>query len=277
MSAALAFTYGGRDAALLQRVLPFVGHIEITPDIFARRGPNGPSLDADVLAELRELQHEKSIIVHGVGLSIGSYDGMSEDYLRLLDQLFEHVDVAWHSEHLGYTRVGDEFLGTMLTLPRKQETLDMVAERVTRITQRYPLPFLLENVAALLPDPDGDVSPAHFLSTLGARTGCGLLLDVYNLECDAHNFGLDIEVFLGELDLARVTEIHVACGMEHRGYLLDVHSRRLRKSTVVLLERVLARCANVRAVTYEIMPEAVPVVGIDMIVSELEQLARVVA
>jgi uncharacterized protein (UPF0276 family) len=141
---------------------------------------------------------------------------------------------------------------------------------------RPPLPFLLENVTALLPDPPGEFTPAQFLNSLVARSGCGLLLDIYNLECDAHNFALDIDGFLDELDLRSVTEIHVACGMEHRGYLLDVHSRQLRPSTLALLERVLPRCDSLRAVTYEIMPEAVPVVGVDVIAAELARLAQMV-
>ena len=277
MSTALAFTYEGRDAALLQRVLPLVDYLEITPDIFARRGPRSPQLDADVLAELRELQRDKDIIVHGVGLSIGSHDRMSDGYLALLDQLFEHIDPAWHSEHLGYTTVGGEFLGTMLRLPRNAHTLDLVSERVTQIRQRYPMPFLLENVTALLPDPPGEFTPAQFLNALVAQTGCGLLLDIYNLECDAHNFRLDVNRFLDELDLSRVVEIHVACGMEHLGYLLDVHSRRLRASTLALLDRVRRRCVNLRAVTYEVMPEAVPVLGNDAIADQLARLAEVVA
>ncbi len=274
MSAGLAFTYSGRDAALLHRVLPHIDYIEITPDIFARRDADGVRLDPDVVAELRELQAERPLIAHGVGLSIGSHDGLSEDYLRLLDHLFTHLDVTWHSEHLGYTTVGGEFLGAMLTLPRDAGTLALVAERIERIQRRFPRPFLIENVAALLPDPPNTLAPAAFLNALTERTGCGLLLDLFNLECDQANLGLDIDAFLDELDLQSVVEIHVACGVEHHGYWLDVHSRLLRPSTLEWLDRVRPRCPDLRAVTYEIMPEAVPFVGAEAIAGQLADLAK---
>ena len=62
----------------------------------------------------------------------------------------------------------------------------------------------------MLPDPDGDYDEAGFLNELCKRTGCGLVLDVYNLECDEHNHGLDIDRFLGALELGAVHELDVA-------------------------------------------------------------------
>ena len=85
---------------------------------------------------------QASIIVHGVGLSIGSFSEWNEDYFRLLDQILEVVPIAWHSEHLGFVNVKGQFVGTMLSLPRTQEALDLVAERVRRLMERYQLcPF----------------------------------------------------------------------------------------------------------------------------------------
>lgn len=270
----LAFTYGGRDPALLDRVLPFVGYLELTPDGFARRSGGVSTLDAGVLEELQALANRTRFIAHGVGLSIGSFDGYREEYLRLLDQLFASVKIDWHSEHLGYTTLAGEFLGTMLTLPRTSETLDMLTERIASIRQRYEVPFLVENVAALLPDAHSEISPAAFLNTLVARTGCGLLLDVYNLECDARNFGLDIPAFLDELELDHVVEIHLARGIEHRGFLMDVHSRQLEQSTLDHARLVLIEAPQVQALTYEVMPEAVSVLGYDRIGEELRRLSQ---
>ena len=79
----------------------------------------------------------------------------------------------------------------------------------------------------MLPDPDGDYDEAGFLNELCKRTGCGLVLDVYNLECDAHNHGLDIDRFLGVLQLGAVHELHVAGGTEamERGLLCALAAR----------------------------------------------------
>ena len=105
------------------------------------------------------------------------------------------------------------------------------SKSIGEIQARFELPFLLENIVHLLPDYPGDYADAAFLNELVTRTGCGLLLDVYNLECDAANYGFDIDAFLDELDLEAVGELHVAGGVERDGMQVDVHSRLTEPST----------------------------------------------
>ena len=181
---ALATTYEGDDPALLERIVPLIDAIEITPDAIARSDGRGASLRLEVLEEYVSAAPDVSFIAHGVGLSIGSFDHWNDEYLRLLDDLFTQVELDWHSEHLACTMVGGENLGTMLALPRTEEVLDLVCERVQSIQQRYGVPFLLEHVIHLLPDGPAQFTPAGFLNAITSRTGCGLILDVYNLECD---------------------------------------------------------------------------------------------
>ncbi|MFI6154695.1 DUF692 family multinuclear iron-containing protein [Kitasatospora sp. NPDC051170] len=267
MGVATTYTPGHHDR--LERLLPLVDHLEVTPDTFVDERSDGGSLRLDALNELRDVAGDAAVIVHGVGLSIGSHDGWSEGYLRCLDQLMDTVDVAWHSEHLGYTRVRGEFLGTMLSMPRTEEALEVVVERAAALRERYAVPFLLENVVRLIPDHDSDFTEAQFLNELTAATGCGLLLDVYNLECDRANNGFGIEEFLDELDLTAVREIHVAGGVERGGLMLDVHSRPVKESTLHLAREVAGRAPRLETVTYELLDEAVPVLGMDLIASEV--------
>lgn len=258
------------DADLLERVLPLAGTIEVPPDTIATsRG----TIDEDALDLLGEVANHARLTVHGVGLSIGSADRWNDDYFRLLDILFERLPIAWHSEHLGYTTVGGASLGTMLVLPRIEESLDLLCPRIEAIQRRYEVPFLLEHVVNLLPEyPHEDYSHAEFLNEIVRRTGCGLLLDVYNLQCDSHNGGLDLDLFLGELAFDAVREIHIANGVERSGMMLDIHSRRTRPDTRALLDFVLGRATNAEAVIFETVPEAVPTLGHDAIVDELAQL-----
>ena len=146
------------------------------------------------------------------------------------------------------------------------------------LSARYDLPFLLENVVRVLPEPGSDYSDAEFLNALAARSGCGLLLDIYNLECDAQNNGLAIDAFLAQLHLEHVREMHVASGVEHAGVLLDVHSRPLRESTLGIMRDVLKRPeVDVNLVTYELLAEAVPILGAEVICGELRRLRAAVA
>ncbi len=273
----LGFTYEGGDAGLLERVVPLVDYLEITPDSIARpqhggvRG--GVRLDPAILDELDAVAGDVDFVVHGVGLSIGSADGYSEQYLELVEQFLARFPVAWHSEHLGYTRVDGSSLGTMLAMPKTHDVLELLVQRVGEIQARFDLRFLLENIVHLLPDYPGDYSDAAFLNELVARTGCGLLLDVYNLECDAANNGVDIDAFLDELDLDAVGELHVAGGVELGGLQVDVHSRATQPSTLALARRVLDLTPTVDGVTYELLPEAVPVLGVEGISAELDRIS----
>jgi hypothetical protein len=273
----LGATYEGGDAALLKRLVEVADYLEVTPDSIAIGQHADTRLRPQVLDELRAAADSGvGIVAHGVGLSIGSASGWNEHYLRLLDELFQALPVRWHSEHLGYSMVDGEALGTILALPRTEEALELVCGRVTALQERYPAPFLLENVAHLLPDADGEYDEAEFLNELCLRTGCGLILDLYNLECDAHNYGFDIGGFLAALDFAAVRELHVAGGVELKGMRLDVHSRESGASTLELAARAAAAAPNLWGATYEFLPEAVPALGHDAIVSEIGRLAKAV-
>jgi uncharacterized protein (UPF0276 family) len=132
----------------------------------------------------------------------------------------------------------------------------------------------LEKVVRFLPEYPGDYSEAEFLNALCRQTGCGLLLDVYNLECDRKNFGFNIEQFLSELDLSNVVEMHLAGGVEYGGFQVDVHSHVTEESTLEIARDVLTRAPQVRAVTFEYLKEAVPRLGHDAICGELKRLRR---
>jgi uncharacterized protein len=269
---AIGVTYEGGDPALLERLVEVADYLEVAPDSIAISAGDDLRIRREILDEWRVAAEKVEIVAHGVGLSIGSASGWNETYLRLLDELADAVPLRWHSEHLGYTTVDGEPLGTMLSLPRTEEALELVCERVIRLQGRYPAPFLLENIARMLPDPDGDYDEAGFLNELCKRTGCGLVLDVYNLECDAHNHGLDIDRFLDGLELGAVRELHVAGGTELGGMKLDVHSREAQPSTVALAARAATAAPAVWGATYEVLPEAVPVLGHDVIVNEVSRL-----
>lgn len=275
---ALGATYEGGDPELLAGLVEVADYLEVTPDSIATGERDDARLRPQVIDELRAVAaHGTGVVAHGVGLSIGSASGWNEHYLGLLDELFEALPVRWHSEHLGYTTVDGERLGTILALPRTEEALELVCERVVALQRRYAVPFLLENIARLLPDGDGDYDEAGFLNALHERTGCGLLLDLYNLECDAHNYGFDIDDFFDRLNFEAVSELHVAGGVVLDGMRLDVHSRESDASTLALASRAAASAPELWGLTYEFLPEAVPALGRAAVIDEVRRLASVLS
>jgi len=273
---ALATTYEGTGRELLERIAPLVDFLEVPPDSIARSNGGRANLRPEILGELASVTPPLKLIAHGVGLSIGSFDGWNEQYLQLLDQLFNRFTPQWHSEHLAYTTVAGESLGTMLALPRTEEMLDLICERIYRLQKRYSVPFLIEHVIHLLPDAPADYIPAEFLNAITSRTGCGLILDAYNLECDRHNLGFDVGAFLNELNLEPVRELHVAGGTQHKGFQLDIHSQPTAGSTLALARDIVARSPNLGVVTYEFLKEAIPALGHDGICAELARVREAI-
>lgn len=275
--AALATTYEGMNSDLFNRVLPLIDYLEVAPDSISLTHNGHAALRPELLDQIASAVEHTGLLVHGVGLSIGSADAWNDSYLRLLDEFFNRFTPRWHSEHLGYTTVDGENLGTMLSVPRTEEMLDLLCERIRILQERYCVPFLVEHIIHLLPDAPAEYTPAAFLNALTSRTDCGLILDAYNLECDAHNFGFDIPSFLDELNLDPVREMHLAGGFVHHGLQLDIHSRPTADSTIALGRQILVRCLNLEVVTWELLKEAAPALGADAICAELARIRAEVA
>jgi hypothetical protein len=218
------------------------------------------------------------VVVHGLGLSIGTVAGWNEGYVRILDVLHKHQPFLWHSEHLGFllatTPHGQSLhAGVQLPLPFTEEALDVVVPRATALATRYGVPFLLENTTYYLPGLPADRGRDEiaFLNDLTERSGCGLLLDLYNLHCNAVNFGFDALAALARLRLDRVVEIHVAGGTTHDGFLLDVHSDVVPEAVWELLAWVVPRAPHLAGIVYELLDQALPIVGAAGIHRQLER------
>jgi uncharacterized protein (UPF0276 family) len=203
------------------------------------------------------------LIVHGLGLSIGSVHGWDTGYLNLLDEVHRLRPFLWHSEHLGFMTAeggndGVIHSGLVLPMPFTEEALQLLVPRAAALTRRYGVPFLMENLTYYLPDlpSEGGRDEISFLNELAERSGCGLLFDLYNFHCNAVNLGFDAREALSRLRLDRVIQIHVAGGTTHDGFLMDVHSQLVPEPVWELLEWLAPRAPNLAGISYELLEEA---------------------
>lgn len=267
--------------ALWAAVAGDLDYVEITPEHLCRERLDGaarrmrlvPGALAATLARFADLP----IVVHGVELSIGSASGWNAAYIDILDELWAARPFAWHSEHLGFLLApGDapgevRYAGVPLPLPTTDEALELVAPRAAALVERYPTAFLLENAVHYLPDLPGPRDEVEFLNALTDRSGCDLLLDLFNFHCNAQNHGFDALEALSRLRLDRVVEIHVAGGVVHDGYLLDAHSGAVPEAVWPLVDFVVARAPRLGGITFEVLADALPRLGVAGL---REQLAR---
>ena len=263
----VGMTYLGNAAAVVRMAQELVDFFELCPDVLAREVGHGLSrrliADPDLVEHALRDTAGRPVVVHGLGLSIGSVHGWDTGYLALLDMVRERWPFVWHSEHLGFlvvrTRDGDELhTGIPLPLPFTEESLALLVPRGAALTERYGVPFLLENLTYYLPDLPADRGRDEiaFLNDFAERSGCGLLFDLYNFHCNAVNLGFDAREALSRLRLDRVVQVHVAGGGSHDGFLMDVHSTIVPEPVWDLLAWLVPRAPNLAGVSFEMLEDA---------------------
>jgi len=168
-------------------------------------GEGGPRRRA-----LFDLARDYPLSFHGVGLSLGSAEGLDPRHLARLRRLLDEYQPALVSEHLSWSVAGGSYLNDLLPLPYTEEALGLVCRNVAQAQEALGRRLLLENPSSYLRFRHSTIPEAEFLAAVQARSGCGLLLDVNNVYVSAQNHGLDALAYLRALPAAAVGEIHLA-------------------------------------------------------------------
>jgi uncharacterized protein (UPF0276 family) len=219
-----------------------LGAVECIPDDVA--GPAG-------LRELVLLGQAVPVLLHGIGLSLGSAEGLDPRRVEHVARVVEAVRPPWFSEHIAFTRAGGIEIGHLTPLPFSRQAVDTVAANVEELRRAIPgVPILLENIAYTLTLPGSEMSEAEFVRAVIEATDAGLLLDLENVHANSCNHGYDPVEHLETLPLERVVEVHLAGGVVRDGEYADSHTRPVPEESWTLLEWLAPR-ADVRAVIIE--------------------------
>jgi uncharacterized protein (UPF0276 family) len=269
----------------LRTSLDSLDYLVVIPDMFwTDRGPGAvprfAELDSwvDVLDWVSE---RRPLVAHNTGFSLGTAGSWVEDaYLEQIAAWHQRYRFAWHSDHLSFARVGgasghDHNAGLAVPVPYDEDILDLIVDRVSRVRRRIPTPFLVENSVYYFVMPDQEMTEPQFLNRLTARTGCGLLLDIHNLYVNARNHGFDPLGFLGELDLSRVAEVHIAGGNELAGMYTDSHAGACPEPVWELLAHVVDHAPQLRGVTFEFHDSYFPLLQADGLRAQLDRARSV--
>lgn len=195
---------------------------------------------------LTAIAEQMPLSFHSVGLSIGSAAGVDEDELSALQALHARYRPAMVSDHLSWSNSAEDKFPDLLPIAYSHAALDHFAGQLDKVQSRLGRSILIENPSRYLAYARADWSETDFLNELCRRSGCGLLLDVNNIEVSAHNLGGDPMAWLDGFDPALVGEVHVAGharktdddGIE---VAIDDHGSPVRPSCWALLARFLER------------------------------------
>lgn len=220
---------------------PAVGFLEVHSENFFAAGGPQPSY----LEKLRTLY---PISLHGVGLSLGSAEGLNKEHLQKLKNLARRIQPALVSEHLSWSSTGGIHLPDLLPLPMTEEALAVIIRNIDEVQDALGRPILVENPSAYLAFVEQDMTEPEFLTVLVKKTGCSLLLDINNIHVSAHNTDVDVDAYLAAIPADAVAEIHLAGYqvniVEGHEVFIDAHNNRVYPAVWELYEKALKRFGN---------------------------------
>jgi uncharacterized protein (UPF0276 family) len=214
------------------RVLrPALGFVEVHSENFF----NPDDAASQVLSGIRA---DYPVSLHGVGLALGSACGLDDAHVEQLAALVERIDPVRVSDHACFARApwsqhGIIHANDLLPIAFTRASLDILCANVQRVQDRLRRPILVENLSSYLDFAERDYSEPEFFAELARRSGCGLLLDINNLQVNALNARAPdpLQSVCDWIDeLARlappgaVGEIHLAGFSAQHGLIIDDHS-----------------------------------------------------
>lgn len=181
---------------------PPVGFVEIHSENYLGGGP--------AIKHLEAARREYPVSLHGVGLSLGSAEGLDANHLQRVCALADRIDPLLVSEHVSWSIAGGAYLNDLLPLPYTEEALAIFCANVRRMQEALKRPVLVENPSSYLQFTHSTIPEWEFVAEISKRTGCGLLLDVNNIYVSACNHGFDAREYLRAMPRSAVCEIHLA-------------------------------------------------------------------
>jgi uncharacterized protein (UPF0276 family) len=156
------------------------------------------------------IRRDYPISLHGVGLSLGSAEGIDAAHLARVREVAARIEPGLVSEHLSWSVTGGIYLADLLPLPMTEEALGIVCRHVDQVQNALDRRLLIENPSSYLQFSHSAIPEWEFLTEVAARTGCGILCDVNNVYVSACNHGWDSSQYLAGLPANAVGEIHLA-------------------------------------------------------------------
>jgi len=217
---------------------PPVGWFEAHTENYVGGGSAPNYLDA--------IRRDYPISLHGVGLSLGSAEGLDDKHLERVRTVVERIEPGLVSEHLSWSVSGATYFADLLPLPMTEEALAIVCNHVDQTQTYLRRRISVENPSTYLRFRHSTMPEWEFLSEVARRTGCGILCDVNNIYVSAHNHGWNALAYLDALPPEAITEVHLAGHSvrqlgQGQTILIDDHGSRVTPAVWDLFGKALER------------------------------------
>ena len=192
---------------------------------------------------------------HFLDLNLEEAEDLDAAWLAEAGALARELGAAWMCGDAGLWHVGRRERGHAVLMPPvlEPESADEMAGNVRRLREEVSLEVLPENPPAHVFL--GRMHVLEYFARVGSGADCGLLLDVAHLAVFQRVRGHDPLTGLEDFPLERVVEVHVAGGTPFewggRTFVEDDHQIGVLPDTWQILEHVLPRACNLKAIVFE--------------------------
>lgn len=225
--------------------------IDGKPDVpwFEVHTENFFNLHSIAAQKLRKVRENYSLSAHGVGLSLGSSDQISEKHLQNIKNFISEFSPDLVSEHVSWSHVNGEYMNDLLPLPYTEEALKNICNNIERTQDFLKRKILVENPSSYMEFKSSEIPEAEFMAEIAKRSGCGILLDCNNIFVSSNNHGFDAIKYLDAISVGSVGEIHLAgyseTNIDGNKYLIDTHSDRVFPEVWKIYETAVKRFGDV--------------------------------
>jgi uncharacterized protein (UPF0276 family) len=181
---------------------PNVAFLEVHTENYMGGGSPIRYLDA--------IRRDFPMSLHGVGLSLGSAEGLDPMHLDRVRQVAEQIEPGLISEHVAWSVNSGNYLADLLPLPMTEEALDVICRNVDHVQTVLKRAVLVENPSTYVQFRHSTIPEWEFMAAVAARTSCRLLCDINNIFVSAKNHGWDASAYVTELPPDAIGEIHLA-------------------------------------------------------------------
>ncbi len=213
---------------------PAVGWIEAHTENYFHEG-------GSAARALERARAHYPLSLHGVGLGLGSADGVDREHLARVRRAITRFEPALVSEHACWGHSGGEHFNDLLPLPYTGEAVELLARQVGEAQDALGRRLLIENVSAYVAFEHSHLHEWEFLAAVAGLSGCGLLLDVNNVYVSSKNLGVDAHAFIEGLPQGSVGEIHLAGHTRNGTILIDDHGSMVCEEVWQLYRHAIAR------------------------------------
>lgn len=188
---------------------------------------------------LERVRQDIPVILHGVGMSLGSVDPLDEDYLSRLASLAAWTEPMTISDHLCFSSIDGNRAYDLWPLPYTEEAIRHVSGRIMRAQDFLGRRICIENVSSYVTYRDSRMAEEDFLAAVLDEADCECLLDVNNVFVSARNDGFDPQRYIATLPAQRVRYYHLAGHSDYGTHLLDDHGSAVGEAVWRLYEYAL--------------------------------------